>query len=170
MALVFGGFEGYITVVDNGGNQATLRYQLRELTDPAAALADLQAILADLDAVTDATIKSYALTQRFIEDNLVLPAVGVQVENRATVIAQLASSPLKKWTFHIPAPNQGIFVGAAGGPTADTVDVTDEALQAYVSNFHASGTAYASDGEDVANIGNAGLIEGRRTHRQSSFG
>jgi hypothetical protein len=167
MALVANGFMGAITLMDNGGNTSTLRYDLVE-TVYADALVDLQAILALLSAITQCEVKGYALTERYIEDALAIPVSGVQVENRATIVLNINGNPLKAATINIPGPGSNIFQGTSG-PSADVVDVTDGDLIAYVDIWGVTGAlATISDGEFVPDT--QAMREGHRTHRQSSKG
>lgn len=168
MALESVGFELHVTVVDKGANTSNLVFKM-DSADYATLATDATTVMNRLDAVTDAVIKSYSLVTRFVENALALPTVG-EVENRGTVIAQIAANPLKRATIHIPAPVDGIFVGAAGsGSLYNKVDGTDAALLAYLSTWqNPTPIANISDGEyiDATNP----FVDGKRTHRQSSFG
>src|SRR5688572_26853416 len=129
MALVSSGFVLRVVLIDNGANQVTREYDL-VAADMAAAETATTAILAALDAVTDAVIKSYTVGEQYVEDALTLPASGVQVENIAEVVLQIVDDPLKKAVISIPAPVAGIFV-ATSGTGANIVDVNDAALITY---------------------------------------
>lgn len=173
MALVSEGFYVYVTLVDNGANTSTLSYAL-VTTDEAQALTDASAIVSNLAAVTNAAIKGYTVSRRFIENALALPGAGVQVEDRASVVVQLASSPLKSSTIVIPAPEIDLFL-STDGDGANIIDVgpgnTD--LRAYVAMFNDGGAGICtlSDGETVdASASNTGIKRGVRTHRGSSRG
>ena len=172
MALVNDGFFLYVTLIDNGANTSTLSYELTS-ADMTEAEADAATILAALAPLTLAAVKGYSISRRFVEDSLALPAQGIQVEQRAVVTAQLASSPLKRSQFVIPAPAGGIFV-AAEGEGENTVDITDTQLRAYAALFGTGTGAVAtiSDGESIASeVGTtSGMIRGVRTHRRSSRG
>lgn len=168
MALVAGGFELFVTLVDNNANTSTLSYQLTA-ENYADAVTDSATVIAALNAVTEAAIKSYNISSRYVENALVLPLAGVQVENRATVVVQLASSPLKRASFHIPAPDPALFMGTSGEPSR-IVDTTNTDLRAYSGLFQATGVATISDGEVVGVYPAGGIIRGKRTHRASSYG
>lgn len=172
MALVtsgdFDGWELNVTLIDNGGNTSTLSYSLVAI-DYTAAAAAAATILTRIGNVTNAVVKGYSIVQRYIENALTLPGSGVQVEDRATVVLQIAGDPLKKVTVNIPAPKAGIFVGTSG-ESADVIDTSDTDLQAYASTFHTGGLATISDGEFVDDAVRAGVEKGKRTHRRSSFG
>lgn len=170
MALVQSGYVLSVTLVDASiVNTSTLTFEL-EAADETAALAARTAILAALANVTDAVVKSTSLTLRHIEDALVGPAAGVQVENRATIVLQLASSPLKKATITIPAASPGVFI-APTGPGMNTVDSSpsNTDVQTYIDIWRETGAlASLSDGEYVADA--ASIVSGKRTHRANSNG
>jgi len=173
MALVSDGFYVYVTLVDNTGNTATLSYDLVATEAPAAATA-AGTIVTNLIAVTNAVVKSYSISERFVEDALNLPGSGVEVEGRASVVVQLSSSPLKSSMIVIPAPRATLFMALEGDGAAD-IDVgpTNTALRNYVAMFNDGGAGIAtiSDGETVdASAANTGIKRGKRTHRASSRG
>lgn len=162
MALVSTGWELIVTLADRGLNIVTKTYEMTAAT-AAAAATDAAAILAALNAVTDANIKGYRLAEVFAEDAFATPNLG-EVENQALLIFRLDSNPFKKASHYIPAPIDGIFVGAQG-PTYNVLDNTDAAVLTYVGLFQSGGEALISDGETVD------VLEGgRRIHRQSSKG
>lgn len=163
MALVADGFEVTVSLMDNGGDITRKTYQLTT-TIPADAIIDAGALVADLIAVTDATVLSFTVGQRYVEDAFAFPASGVENQNQALLVFQLADNPTKKATHSIPAPSPGIFV-AASGPNAEVVDLADAAVIAYAANFLPGGIATLSDGESAD-----ALISGRRIHRQSRRG
>lgn len=164
MALVSAGFEFTVVLEDNGGNTAAKVYDLTS-ADMTEALADAAAIIPLLDAVTDATIRSYRVSQKFIEDAFVPPVAGVQVENLASIVLRVSGDPTKKVTHMIPAPNQGIFSGISG-KAANEVDPTDVALNDYLSIFLTGQRATLSDGENIS----LPLFAGKRIHRGSRKG
>lgn len=164
MALVSGGFELVVSLIDNGGNVSNKVYNL-DSADAAAAASDAGTVLTALQGVTQAVVKSYRVSQVFVEDNLVLPAGMVQVENIAEIVMQLTSSPLKKVAHAIPAPNPAIFVGTQG-PSANIVDTDNTALVDYASIWLVSGPATISDGEKIE----LPILSGKRIHRASRRG
>lgn len=164
MALVANGWELTVSLIDNGGNVSNKVYNLTSAS-AAEATTDTATILAALDAVTDAVIKSYRISEVYIEDALVLPAGMVQIENLASIVAQVSGDPLKKANFLIPAPNAGIFVGISG-TAANQVDVQDTALVTYATIFGVGQQATLSDGETIG----FPLLSGKRIHRASRKG
>lgn len=163
MALVSNGWWLTIGLVDNGGNKTVRNYQLNSVT-PVEAETDSGTIIAALAGVSDAVIVSRSTYQRFVEDALVFPASGVELENQALLNFNIVDHPEKAWTTTIPAPKPAIFM-AASGPPANIVDVADAQVIAYAALFKAGGVALVSDGE-IADT----LIGGKRIHRQSSRG
>jgi hypothetical protein len=163
MAIVGVGYEGSITLIDNGGNTTQRTYQLRATT-PAEAVTAIASIASALNAISDASIVGYTANQVFAEDALVYPASGVQLENQALVAVAIADNPLKTATFSVPAPTIGIFAGTVGKP-ANVVDTADADLVTYANLFKSTGSAYISDGEDLDF-----MKEGKRIHRKSRNG
>lgn len=167
MAISSDGFEGNVTLVDNGNNTSTLRYALTG-ADFATALADLQNIVALLEAVTDAVVKSYRVAEVYTEKALSLPAGGVQVENQASLSCLIAGTVDKYAILRIPAPVAGLFTGSSGD-AANVIDPTDADLLAYLASFEVGGEATVSDGEEIAPAG-AATVKGKRIHRGSRKG
>lgn len=170
MALVQQGFKLTVTLVDASiEDQAVLTYKLDAVTYADAATART-AILALLDAVTACSIKSHNLSEIFVEDALVVPASGVEVENRAKVIAQIDGDPLKTATFFIPGASDALFL-APTGPGRNVVDPADANLIAYAGIWNVtSGYANISDGEYLEDGSSNGVLSGTRDHRKNSRG
>jgi hypothetical protein len=158
-------FELVITLVDNGGNETSKSYELQS-ADAAAAATDSAAIIAALNAVTEAVIKRYSINHVFVENALVLPASGVENQNQAILTVQLASDPTKTGTLVIPAADPDIFA-AASGENANIVDTGDADVNTYVELFTSTNEAYMSDGE----LADPGLsFKGVRRHVKSRYG
>jgi hypothetical protein len=134
-----------VTLVDNGRNETTMRYQLQS-ADAAEAATDAAAVIAALNAVTDCVIKSYQIEHRYVENALVLPASGVEIQNQGIITVTLASDPTKSGTLVIPGIVPGAFV-AASGDNANVIDTGDADINTYVDLFTATNEAYISDGE-----------------------
>lgn len=168
MALVSDGFYLTVTLMDSGLNTSTLNFDL-VAADHATAVTDSATVIAALSAVTQAEIKAYSISNRFYEDNISVPIAGIQIENQALVVVQLASSPLKKASIRIPAPSPDIFL-ALTGEGSNTVDVLNAELVDYVDIWQETGgIATLSDGEAI-NDGLAAILRGRRVHRASNKG
>lgn len=163
MALTSNGWWLSVTLVDNNNNETTKRYQMVAAVAEDAAT-DSAIVLAALDAVTDAVIRSYHVYEEFVEGSFSFPAAGVEIQNQAALNFDLVGHPEKTATVKIPAPVIGIFV-ASSGSGAKVVDTSDAALIAFRDLFRTGGQLYLSDGE-VANT----LVAGRRMHSASRNG
>lgn len=165
MALVSAGFILQVVLIDSGANTAVRRYEL-VTNDAAQAVTDAAAIMVDLNALTDAVISAYSITNRFVENALVLPAAGVHVENQALVVVNLEGSAIDKGKFSIPAPVAGLFAGVTG-PNSNLVDTANAALVEFVSNYGSLGNNLMtiSDGQHAD-----GISRGYRRHIASSKG
>lgn len=163
MAYVSAGWKMFISMIDNGGNSTTKTYDLTS-ADADAAATDSAAVLAALDAVTDALITDYGYYEKMVQDTVTYPSAGVQIEDLALLEFDIVGDPTKKATITIPAPAIGIF-NASSGAGANVVDTADAAVVTYRDLFRTAGECTISDGE-VANS----LIKGRRIHRKSRRG
>jgi len=168
VALSFNGYELHITLIDSGGDTATLSYKM-DSADYTALVTDAGTIRAALQTITNAVVKGYSLVSRYVETALVLPT-NAEIEKRATVVAQIAANPLKKATIQIPAPADSIFVGVPGsGENYNIVDGADADLLDYLGIWSASGgVANISDGEYLD--ATSPFVRGKRTTRGSSNG
>jgi len=162
MALVADGFLLAVTLVDNGGNEGTMRYDLRS-ADHATALTDTAAIIAALNALTNAVIRRYAIHTKYRENAFAYPAAGVELEDKASLSVSLDGVD-KRANLKIPAPVIGMFA-ASSGPGANVVDVLDADTLTYVALFETGAEAYISDGEDVD-----ALLSGKRISSSSNYG
>lgn len=163
MALVSDGYMLTVTLVDSGTNIAVKNYELTAATF-AAAQTDAADILTRLNAVTDAFVKGYSISERFIENTPGLP-LDAEIEDRASIVLQLGSSPFKKAVHEIPAPVIGLFK-AATGVDRNNIDLADVDLLAYLATFISGGEATLSDGEFIE----ATPISGKRIHVASRKG
>lgn len=134
-----------VTLLDNGRNETTMRYQLTS-ADAAEAATDAAAIMAALANVTDCTVKSYQIEHRYVNDAPTLPLSGVENQNQAIITVVLNADPTKSGTLVIPGVKPGMFVGSSGD-NANIVDHTDVAIIAYVDLFTTGNEALLSDGE-----------------------
>lgn len=163
MALVSNGFWLSVTLRDNGGNETTRRYQLASV-DAVEAGTHSAAIIAALNAVTDAVIVSWFNYQSFVEDAFAYPGSGIEIENLALLDFDIVDHPEKSATLTIPAPAPAIFV-ATSGAGANIVNTAHAAVIAYAALFLTGGAALISDGEVAQS-----LVSGKRIHRKSSRG
>lgn len=165
MAIVTKGFELSITVADNGANESTLSWEMNPATtaDFAAAQAGRDALITDLDAVTDSVIVGNRLTEVQYNDAVAYPVAGVENENKASV-TYLIEDTNDKGNFKIPAPVIGLFVNPTG-PSANIVNVQAAALIAYADNFRTTGQFLVSDGQNLQTI-----LKGKRISAKNNNG
>lgn len=163
MALTADGFDLNVNLVDSGGNQTTRTYNL-DSADAAEAATDAAAVMAALEAVTDAVIAGYGIVERYVESALVYPT-DAEIENNARITAKIVGRPNRSATIDIPAPNIGIFTGTSG-PSRNVVDLADTALQTFLGLFDGSGPVTVSDGESII----VTSAVGKRVHKKSVRG
>lgn len=169
MALVSDGFELRVNLKDTGGKTFPMYFDL-VAADAAAAATAAGTILTRIGNVTDCVVSGYAISERFIENALVLPtAPSVEGENRARIVLQIDGNPLKKHTMEIPGAAADLF-NAISGDGYNQVNVSVTELQDFVSTFHPGGLALVSDGENIDITPNAGILSGKRVHKKSNFG
>lgn len=165
MALVSDGFTLQVVLIDSGANTAVRRYELVAGT-AAQAVLDAADILVDLQALTDAVVSAYSITNRFVENALALPAAGIHVENQALVVVNLEGSAVDKGKFSIPAPVANLFTGVTG-PNSNQVNTAYAPLVEFVANYGSLGNNLMtiSDGQHAD-----GISRGYRRHIASSKG
>lgn len=166
MALVSAGFKLTVTLVDSGNDTSTKNYDLQSATF-AEAQTDAATILAALNAVTNAVVRSYSLSEKFEEDAFNFPAL-TEIENQAEIVVRLATLN-KTATIYIPAPIPTMFVGA-NGDSYNIVDATNAPMLAYLALFNAGAEAYLSDGETISPTVAERFKSGKRIHRGSRNG
>lgn len=168
MAFVDQGWRLVLTFADSGGNTTTRTFFLTA-TDDAGDLSPVidavQVIVTAWTAATDAVIVSQQVTKVTVNDSVVLPAAGVQVENNAQISAKIDGIPNKSAVFEVPAPKIGMFQ-ATTGPGSNVVQFSTAPTPALVNIFKAGGEAYISDGESITDQG----IKGKRVHHKSVRG
>jgi hypothetical protein len=122
-----------------------------------------------LQNVTGSIVVGSSIKEIRYNDAIVLPAAGVQNENKASITLQILGQN-KKANMKIPAPLQTLFVGLTD-QAADQIDVLDPLLTAYFGNFLTAGYFTLSDGEKVAPDPNGnGIIVGKRVHAKNNNG
>lgn len=161
MAWVSTGWSMKVKLVDSGGNEGSVNYQMTAI-DHATAILAAPVILGYLEAVCAAGTLSYTITETFANDAFVLPAAGVQIEAKALLVMRDETNPIKKHIARIPAPETDVFL-ALTGDGANIVDIAHIDVLDYANMFSTGGECYISDGERIQDNG---LLEGRRvTHR-----
>lgn len=163
MALTANGFDLTVTLVDNGGNNSTLTYNLIA-ADHATALTATAAVIAALNAVTNSVISGYNIRTKYSESAFAYPAAGIENEDKASISVLLDGLGNKKANIKIPAPVIGIFTSASGWG-ANVVDISDADLLTYLGLFEDGGECTISDGEymDVP-------LTGKRVSAKSNTG
>lgn len=177
MAIVTQGFKGSVKLVDAGGNVSILRPDV-EGASFAAALTNLQSLVAAIDALTDALVAGYSLSEVYAEDTAQY-GTG-EVENIAEVVVPLETAG-KYHTFKIPAPVAAMFVGASG-PDYNKVNTSYAGLLTYIG-LHTDKTGYGTPGADAISLVSDGekvkpdntnsrpfIENGKRIHRASRKG
>jgi len=168
MAFVDQGWRLVLTFVDSGANTTTRTFELTA-TDDAGDLSpvidDVQTIVTAWTAATDAILVSQQVTKLTVNDSVVLPAAGVQVENNAQISAKIDGEPNKSAVFEVPAPKITMFQ-ATTGPGSNVVQFAGAPTPALVNIFKTGGQAFISDGEAITDQG----IKGKRVHHKSTRG
>jgi len=148
---------GTVTLADEKGLKTVMRYFIpnEPLTPYDSAKASLDAIVAELDPITDATIAQVTLTQLTEADDA-LGAPNSDVSDEAAIVVYInETGTLPKYhTIRVPAPVDGIF-------EADliTVDRDDADLVAYVAAL--AEHTEVSDGEQINTaLGEDGMKSG----------
>lgn len=145
-----------VTLRDSGYNTTNKEYQLRA-TDHTTAVAAATAILAKLDAVSDAKPQSYRITQSYGDVNF--SGGGGEVEELA-IISGISSSA-RGISTEIPAPKDAVFKNTVG-TDRNIVNVALTAVQEYLALFASGGSAYISDNESWVTT-----VDGQRGTKKS---
>lgn len=164
MAFVSHGFFVTFELVDKSEHTTRRTYQVNAATY-ADAVTAVTTFRGYLEAMTDATITTQSISERYANDAAQLPTATRPITENATLTLRINNNPLKKASTSVPMPKDGIFV-AASGEGFDIVDPADAAVIAFWGAFTPNGEMYISDGETVDEI--AGLVAGRRTGRSFS--
>jgi len=117
------------------------------------------------DLITDALISDtfIVVTEK---ESLILPAADCNIFELASIVGNLSGGEGKKATIQIPAPEDGIFVGASG-PDLNKVDTSDIQLNDFTSMYELTGAVFTlSDGENLDDT--TPLSAGKRISRKSS--
>lgn len=165
MAIVTQGWELSISLVDNGANTTTLSWQANTavVTDLATAQAARDALVTDLDAISNSVIVGTRLTEVQYNDAVAYPAAGVENEDKAS-ISYLIQDTNKKGNLQVPAPVIGAFVHTTG-PSANIVNIAAGVVTNYCDNFRTTGGWYVSDGESLQTV-----LKGKRISAKNNNG
>ena len=163
MAFVLANRAITIQVRDSGNNETTRTFHMSAASDAAQAT-DAAIVLAAFDAVTDAKISSYTISQKYVENAFTLP-VDVELENQMLVTLPIAGKPNKSGTVKIPAPPVALF-NATSGEGRNQPNFLNSTLLAFLTLMTQPATIYLSDGEQAS----GGNYKGRRVHSKSNRG
>lgn len=167
MAIVQLKWRLSVNLADNSGDVTRRTYEAPEaaFADFAAFTTASTALITLLEALTDAVVAGYQQEVVYVEDNLVLPASGVENENQAFFSGKIDGDPTDSATQSIPAADPDIFI-ALSGPGANVVDIGDPAVTAWLALFDGTPGWTVSDGEffDVQ------TVQGKRRHTKNSSG
>lgn len=128
-------------------------------TKQAAAKAAFEALLTDLNAVTDANIDDAYLAMRDSTWAAVVPGIPAndsEVRDEAVLIGAIAADKFAATV--IPAPVDGVWLAGSNG---NVVDLTDADVLAYFENFDDTGVIEISDGEKFDSaLYTSGIVRG----------
>lgn len=166
MALVAGGFQATITVVDRSGTVTVKQFEMN-VADQAEADTAIVDIVADFQAVTQSKVMKYTYGPVVLEDDQSLPtAPGAINAVKASCTLVLDELGAPKANYKIPAPVDAIFVDPVSGPGNNVVDTGAAALLAWFEHFTTTdGDLFISDGQTV--IDTAFLTSGKRISAKS---
>lgn len=158
-----------VGIADNSGDISPRFYEMpfAEAADFDAFTIEVNTLIAALNAMTGGVIANYRPGLVVVEDTLVLPASGVENENRAFFSGKIVGDPTDSATQSIPAADPAIFT-APSGPGANVVDMSDGAVLTWIGLFNEVGPGpwTISDGEYWVSA----TVKGKRSHSKKSVG
>jgi hypothetical protein len=170
-------FQGFVTLVDVRGHEATRRFDLDKAVnagvDPpqeagaryVIAHDALTDIVAELEVVTNATVKRYGVITT-VGQSEQLGGAGSDVTDEALLAYYINETGQREklWTFGIPSPVNAIFEPDLVRVAVANADLAD--LSAEIA-----GSAFVSDGEEInTSLGETGLKMGIWRSRQKRGG
>lgn len=127
-------------MVDDYGRKTTKRFEtIATMADHPAAVAAAAALATDLANLTELDILAYSVSQRIVYTDTVVS--GANKDEGVTLV--LRKEDNFNGVIKVPGPINSIF------NTDGTVDLTDAAVTAFVSNFLSSADFTFSDGEQA---------------------
>lgn len=143
-------YEASLVLKDSAGDVATkrLKFNPATVTTVAQAITALDNLIAALTPLTKATLFSYSVVVKNVENAFTYPVGGVEVEDRALVVCPITDKPESTYTMDIPAPIDALFI-AGSGPQRNIVNTTNAALLGYGAYFGATGSFVVSDGDTL---------------------
>lgn len=153
MALVHDRFQLTVMLRDSGNDLTKKTFEVRGAT-LADAAANAAAFVPVFAAATRAAVDGYHLTEVFREDApQAIADDTVRNSNQAVISVTLATSPLKRGTIVVPAPENAMFA-AVTGEGSDVILNNAALVTALVDEFKATGNVMLSDGESAAAVPN----------------
>lgn len=135
-------FTCTLVYVDGQNREGRKTYESEDLLDFAAATAAAAALVADFEAICDAQVLRYSVTQDFTEAD----AGGATANKDEGITIRVRKTDSKRDVLKVPAPVAGLLDGQGN------VDITNALVTDYVANFEVGGGWTFSDGENVAEI------------------
>jgi len=161
-----------VEFMDSGLNKTTRTYGLQDdyIDSGVDTVTDILALLATaitaIGGMTTAEITGYSIVFPVLEDTIVTPGAGVEIENTAELVLRLDAPGTKTAQVNVPAPPDSIFVSTTGdGRNIVEAPADDASVNAFVNWLIANATV--SDGETLAA---APWVRGRRVHKASRKG
>lgn len=131
-----------LTLIDSLNTQVTKRYEC-EATTLAQAAIDMNALIADLDAITDLGFVSVTYSEKDVTEAQAAEA-NSSVDAGATFRLRLADGGIA--VHKVP----GFPISKVGSDR--NIDVSDVDVAAYFDNFLAAGAFTLSDGEVITSV------------------
>jgi hypothetical protein len=159
MALVNGAVVITYTVVDSNNNKSTVSFKL-----PAGTLGvEVNAVEAVLRpallGIIEGALAGYTISYPVVEDALVLPPLGVEVERKG--IFRFEMTNLARGNVEVPAISSAVFV-----PQTDVIDPNNAAVGTFVAAIRDDGVADTTP-VDAAGRFFVRYIDGYKYHRRS---
>lgn len=168
MALVSDNWYVSVTLADNGNNRGSLEFQCDPavVTDSITANAQALLLVSALSDITNGVITAYSVREGFVENALVLPPSGVELNTKASIsFTKAGDGKLANLKFPTPTNVAGVVFVSDSGGGANVVQTNSAFLATYFDLFRAGGGFMISDGEK-ANL----IIKGKRIGAKSNNG
>lgn len=141
-----GNFSGWyltLSLIDKQEDPTTKEYEL-QAADYAAAVIARTNVIAAFEAVSDLEIVGHTMSERQVEDAIVVPTVG-SVSDKLTLTWRITNTS-KKSPHVIPAPKDAIMTTPTGAGN-NILDAGNADYNVYLGLFLAGGSCAFSDGE-----------------------
>jgi len=135
-------FNLVLTYADGQNREGRKSFESEVLADWTAAEAAASALITDFEAICDAEVLRYALSQTYIESD----AGGATANKDEGITIQVRKTNSERDVLKVPAPVAGMLDGQGN------LDIANALVTAYVANFEVGGGWTFSDGENVDEI------------------